>query len=263
MIRKVLSKLSLLIRLFGRFGVFNGIKLLFNFESTSRVVRKYRFNHLTTDIFLRSNLTDYRLLVSIFCHEEYNSKWIFKSIKNPMLIVDAGANIGLFSIFMHNHYPNAHIISIEPEEGNFKMLSRNTEGISEVTPIKSALWPSNTFIKLNDGEDGDWAFMAEEASTTAVEAIPTITIPEILNQRNSKRIDILKIDIEGSERELFESDYESWLPMVDCLIIELHDSYRPGCGNNFFKAISKYDFFFTKKGENLIFINNNLIIRKS
>ena len=88
-------------------------------------------------------------------------------------------------------------------------------------------------------------------------SISTITIDEIMKILNVKKIDILKIDIEGAEHELFKNNYDTWLPNTRCLIIELHDRMRNRSSQNFFKAISKYDFSYSHQGENLVFINNN------
>jgi hypothetical protein len=43
-----------------------------------------------------------------------------------------------------------------------------------------------------------------------------------------QHIDILKIDIESAELELFKSRSEYWLDRVDMIIIETHDRFRPG-----------------------------------
>jgi hypothetical protein len=74
--------------------------------------------------------------------------------------------------------------------------------------------------------------------------------------RRAPHIDILKLDIEGSEKEVFETGYEHWLPKINILIIELHDKMKKGCSRAVFNAISKYDFSFDIKGENIIFTNN-------
>lgn len=259
MIRNFLSSIALFVRLWTVFGFRNAFRLINNYNHTTRKIKEYTFPGFSSSLFLRNNQTDYRLLVSIFCHQEYGSKWIFKYIKQAKLIVDAGANIGLFSIFINHHYPEAQIVSVEPEDDNFEMLTRNTREKVKIKLIKAAVWPYKTFVSLDDEGEGDWAFKANEASDTTLKLIPTVTISDILEQSGFDKIDILKIDIEGSERELFQQNYDSWLSRVNCIIIELHDYYRMGCGNSFFKAVSKYDFFFTKKGENLIFIKSELI----
>ena len=73
------------------------------------------------------------------------------------------------------------------------------------------------------------------------------------------QIDILKIDIEGSEKEVFQHGYADWLPKIKVLIIELHDRMVPGASAAVFSAINQYDFSVDIKGENLVFTNNRLL----
>ena len=72
-------------------------------------------------------------------------------------------------------------------------------------------------------------------------------------------VDILKIDIEGSEKEIFEQGFEEWLPFTKILIVETHDRYKQGSSKAVLKAVSAYNFSLEVSGENLIFYNNDLI----
>jgi len=87
--------------------------------------------------------------------------------------------------------------------------------------------------------------------------IEAVSIPYLLQKFNFKKIDILKIDIEGSEKDLFETDTDEWLPYVTTLCIELHDHLRKGASQSFFKAINKYEYRMLKRKENLIFYFNH------
>lgn len=87
--------------------------------------------------------------------------------------------------------------------------------------------------------------------------ILSITIPEILQLESIHHIDILKMDIEGAEKEIFETN-ASWLNKVNILIIELHDHYKQGCSKACFKTISEFDFSLHIQGELLIFKNNSI-----
>jgi hypothetical protein len=66
-----------------------------------------------------------------------------------------------------------------------------------------------------------------------------IDIGTILDRSGFDRISILKVDIEGAERIVFESNYERWLSRVDSLVIELHS---PECIRVFQKAIAHENF---------------------
>ena len=63
------------------------------------------------------------------------------------------------------------------------------------------------------------------------------------------------LDIEGSEKEVFSTDFENWLPKTKVIVIELHDAMKTGCSRAVFAAVNKYNFSFNFKGENIIFTN--------
>ena len=54
-----------------------------------------------------------------------------------------------------------------------------------------------------------------------------MTMHTLMAEMNLDSIDLLKVDIEGAEKEVFEDC--DWMQRVDCLIIELHDRFKPGC----------------------------------
>ena len=97
--------------------------------------------------------------------------------------------------------------------------------------------------------------MSKIEGVPGLNKVLTINIDEILNQNNWDIVDIVKIDVEGAEKELFDSNFERWIPRTKCIIIELHDRMKKGCSKSFFKAISKYNFSCELRGENLILIN--------
>lgn len=79
--------------------------------------------------------------------------------------------------------------------------------------------------------------------------VRAITVEDILERYALQRIDLLKIDIEGAELELFSAGDLTWLDRVDCIAIELHDHFRPGCGNAFFNAMTKGTWTYRIFGE--------------
>jgi hypothetical protein len=76
-------------------------------------------------------------------------------------------------------------------------------------------------------------------------------------QYNLQVIDILKIDIEGSEKEVFEHGSERWLNATNCVITELHDNLKPGTSKVFFTAMGRFNWNTIIKGENIICIKEN------
>jgi len=195
---------------------------------------------------------------SIFVTQEYQ----LPTIKDfqPKLILDCGGNIGCAAVYFANKYPTAQIYSVEPEKDNFKLLKFNTAFYDNIHPIKSALWGKETFIRVEDRGFGIAGFMTFETTTDDPNAFKTTTVGKLLTESGFDEIDLLKIDIEGAEKEVFSApDVDEWLPKVKVLTIELHDRMKRGCSYELFRVVSKYKWFFAFSGENLIFIRENLI----
>jgi len=201
-------------------------------------------------LIIREGTSDINVLKQIFVLRDYNLKLNIE----PKLIIDAGAYVGYSSLYFSSKYPGAQIIAIEPEESNFKILEENTKNVNNIKRIKAGLWYKNAFLKIVDDGLGKWGFMTKEVNKQKDYDIKGITIDTILNENSFNEIDILKIDIEGAEKELFSKNYKSWLGKVNVLIIELHDRLKDGCSESFYSAMNKYQWKEIKKGENLIFI---------
>ena len=201
---------------------------------------------------------DIGITKSIFGFQEY----LLPPIENfePKLILDCGGNIGCAAVYFAVKYPSAQIYSVEPEKDNFKMLKFNTALYDNIHPIKSALWNKETFIRVEDRGFGIQGFMTFETTADDPDAFKTITVGKLLAESGFDEIDFLKVDIEGAEKEVFGApDVDEWLSKVKVLVIELHDRMKRGCSYEFFKAVSKYKWFFAFRGENLIFIREELM----
>jgi len=253
--------LRILIRIgsfISRFGFFKGIKIYYTIKTRKSGYIPISLNNITRPFNIRSKTSDIPIFQQIFLDQEYNIQLDF----DPKIIIDAGANIGLASLFFTNKYPNAKIISIEPEMSNFHLLEENTRNFDNIIILSHAISNiSDQELYIVDKGYGNSGFMTESLAQPinkeSEDLIKTISIDEIMNRYSYDYIDIVKIDIEGYEKELFQSNTD-WLKYTKCLIIELHDWMKQGCSTSFFKAISKHDFSYMHYGENLVFINNKL-----
>jgi FkbM family methyltransferase len=175
-------------------------------------------------VFLRPNTTDTSTYRQVLVAHEYDFGLPFE----PRTILDAGANIGMASVYFANRYPSAKIVAIEPEPSNFRMLEKNIAAYPCITAIRAALWPSEGEVSVvapsgMNGSYGHWGFTVSEGAGT-----PAVTVPAVMRRLKMDGIDLLKIDIEGAELELFSGACE-WLEHVRCVMIETHDRLRPGC----------------------------------
>lgn len=204
-------------------------------------------------IHLRKKTSDIPAFEQVFITQEYD----FDPGCDPSIIIDAGANIGLGSAYFANRYPAARILAIEPEPENYQMLKKNAALYENVTPIKAALWFEDTELNIFDQGQGEWAYTVGEENLGGIGKTMALSIPHLMAAYDLPYIDILKVDIEGSEKELFTSNYEEWLPKVRVLVIELHDHYKQGTSRQFFETISKYQFSFHATEDRLLLRNEN------
>jgi FkbM family methyltransferase len=173
----------------------------------------------------------------------------------PITIVDCGANIGCSVIWFAAEFPGAEILAIEPDAANFDLLNQNVAGLENVRTIRAALWSSETLVMISNPEAEPWAYRTEALGATPGQKtapIRTVTMDGLLAEYPPSRRLIVKIDIEGAEREVF-SNNTSWLQSVDLLIVELHDWMLPGqgSGRTFFSAIASMPMDYVWRGENL------------
>src|SRR5262245_52396786 len=110
------------------------------------------------DVFMRGHSSDPACFDKVFLTEEY--KLPFDT--SPMAIVDAGANIGMATLYFAKTYPHAHILAIEPAPENFRILEKNCARLANVTLLQAALWPRRTRLSLYNHYDEEWAYSVSE-----------------------------------------------------------------------------------------------------
>jgi FkbM family methyltransferase len=243
-------KLSKLANHIDKFGLFCGTKiyLQLKFQRYTHI----KIGGIVAPIYLRKNTSDTAIFDQVFLYEEYQITLNF----TPSIIVDAGANIGLFAIFMKNKYPDSSIYCIEPSLDNFEILQKNIKNYSGIQTLLAGLWNSSTQLQVVDKFNMSFSALAVEENALHG-SVPAITVDEFMATNKLDYIDVLKIDIEGSEQVLFASNYEVWLPKVRMIIIELHDWLLPNTAKPFFDAIKKTfkQYTYTVVGENTVIEN--------
>ncbi len=249
-IRNIVLKGTDLINWIRIYGFKNGLSTFFGFLFQKKKLFIIRNKKLGNPFFLRNNVSDKAIFKQIFLEEQY--KLINSLVNDPKYIIDAGGNIGLAARYFNKVYPEATVISIEPDEINADYLKRNVSEIENIKYLQVALWHRQCNLKIINPKDSPSSFMVNENKDLG--NIEAVTINDIMLQFNLPYIDILKIDIEGAEKELFENNPQSWLPKVKCLIIELHDNYKKGAAKAFVKAIQPYEFEMYTSFENVFVV---------
>jgi FkbM family methyltransferase len=213
------------------------------------------------------NFYDYITIREIFILECYkiNQLLNYNKIKNfynniesknkiPILI-DCGANIGASSYYFEKKYKKSKLICLEPDKGNFEVLIKNIIS-SDIIKINKAVSSEIEKLKMLRTTEDPRAFSAVTSKDGDVQST---SINEILSNFSDDKYEpfLIKIDIEGGEKNLFEKNLE-WIDKFKIIIIEPHDWMYPenNIFQNFLKSISYLNRDFVILNENIISIRN-------
>jgi FkbM family methyltransferase len=183
------------------------------------------------ELFLRPATSDLSIYREIFVNGQYAFDEMFDRIKQRYnelrqrgrtpLIVDAGANIGLASIFLARHFPDAHFELIEADEANVEVARKNIANFPRMRLHHRALWFEHTILSILPSDDFSTLSVRANGACLAKGTVKSITMADILDGRHEDLI-LVKMDIEGAEREVLSRNND-WLKANPALMIEPHD----------------------------------------
>ncbi len=178
---------------------------------------------ISTRLTIRDNIADCSTLKEIVVSGVYEG--LIRHLGECRNIIDLGANIGVATLYFAEKFPEARILSVEPESSNFAMLSRNVGKLvsqGRCVPLWAAVWNEDSHLDLLNPGGGHCTFIFGEKSGGEVLGL---SMASILERSGFETVDLLKIDIEGAEVELFGGHLD-WLPRVRALAIEFHGDAR-------------------------------------
>lgn len=146
----------------------------------------------------------------------------------PATILDCGAYQGYFTLRAVHFFPKARIRCYEPHPGNAAVLSElfsDEIASGQVVLINSAVTANTNSMQMEIW--GSNTRQSEISSTVSHQiAVLTVSFKEVLSSLNPDEPLLLKMDIEGSERELFP-DCVPLLPAKCAVFLETHhgDTY--------------------------------------
>jgi FkbM family methyltransferase len=214
--------------------------------TASQTLRTVRLSNYGLDVQYRENTSDVAVIKDVFARRPYEC---VANEKDVSLVIDCGANIGCASLYFLHRYPNAHVIAVEPDSGNFAVCVRNLAPYADrVTLVNAGVWSFASPMVIQRGyrDGGAWAFQVRPTGGDETPDFTATTIDHLLAASNRPTIDVLKIDVERAEVELFRENYRPWLDRTRTLAIELHDTE---CEEVFFRALADYRYQRGQYGE--------------
>lgn len=165
--------------------------------------------------------------LGIFLDREYDCGKIAHA--PPRTVLDLGANIGMGSLFLATLFPNAEFLCVEPDPRNLAFLRDNLalNGVHATICEGAVAAAAGTMnLRVNDDPTCSALESSPMHATQGTVRVNVSTIPALLKDAGWQKIDLLKIDIEGSEDELLSRD-NGWLRDVGSILMEIHPNTTP------------------------------------
>jgi FkbM family methyltransferase len=208
---------------------------------------------------------------------------------NP-LVIDGGANIGLFTLYVLHREPTATVISVEPAPATFRLLQANTSRFPTATVHNCALgredgtmaftYFPNATVASGLYEAGDLERLETVARSMILKSektaaafrgpqgrelldyvlaerlkrqtvpVPVCSLSTVIANAGIGHIDLLQLDVEGKEYDTLQGVRDEHWAMIDQLVIEVHD--RPVTLPLLEQLLRKHDFDVTSVSEGLL-----------
>ncbi len=198
-----------------------GSKLAFLFDEVRErlggsVAREYSLKGGEL-IALRPRTTDSKVFEEVFLEKIYAPY----AKGAAQVLVDLGANVGLSALFLDRAFGFEHIIAVEPDFDNARMLRRNLDGNvnAQVSVLQAFVGAERGYAQMLDAGYGAWGLRMGETSASGIRVL---RLDEILPEAPGGVL--LKCDIEGGERFVFPQ-IATWEDRVQRIILELHTEF--------------------------------------
>jgi len=207
---------------------------------------RFDLPQLPHPLFVRPGTSDAIGLVQNIIREEWGASFPPEPVR---LIIDAGANIGDTTAWYLARFPDATVVSLEPDPDNYAMLVRNCAVYgSRAVLLNAALWPREARLNICPSVAYNAVAVAEVDPADRSNGLRCdgISVRTLRKSLGFTTIDILKCDVEGAEFHLFR-DAPRWLSFVRCLVIEIHSE---AAHQAVYRAVEKQGTFQSRRWRN-------------
>jgi FkbM family methyltransferase len=189
---------------------------------------QFVLNNRPAEVLIRPVLSsDIFVFFQVFIAGGYRplSQFMAKHSFRPKVVIDAGANVGYFTLFALMTFSPDRVVAMEPEKTNYQQLRTNVAGnnlLAQCKLMQAALWTHRSILHIDTSEGKEWSVKVTQTPTQ--QACEAFSLQDLMMLENLERIDLLKIDIEGAEDILFKNKvFLDTLNQVKILAIEIHD----------------------------------------
>ncbi|MDX6655223.1 MAG: hypothetical protein QOH62_16 [Solirubrobacteraceae bacterium] len=165
--------------------------------------------------FIVPDRSGFLVLWEVFCEDEY----LVDGARRPRAIVDLGANSGASALFFARRYPQAQIVAVEASRTMHGLLARNTAGLP-VRCLHAAVSDSTTPVEFVETRSSWSGHTVDSGGAPGEDGERYSVDPVRLDDLLDEDVDLLKIDVEGSEFAVLPRSRK--LGRVEMIVGELH-----------------------------------------
>ncbi len=174
----------------------------------------------------------------MFMHDLYTLEAIVSELNEGAVVVDVGANVGLFSLALLDRIPLSRLLAVEPFPRNFEILRANLQpNESESCRIElisgAVIGEETGETTLYYDDQKPFTIVASvvtgfAASANASVTVPALTLPSLIANHELVGIDLLKMDCEGSEFDILFNAPPDTFKKIRSIVMEVHCGEKEG-----------------------------------
>ncbi|HWY49961.1 MAG TPA: FkbM family methyltransferase [Chthoniobacterales bacterium] len=218
-------------------GFRNLIKILVRSRSlrfTADTVRQSAISSLARlrwggrDIFYRSGSADPFVLYQVLLKSGKKAEYYVPPGLRPKTILDIGSNIGASILYFHRQFPDAKIFGFEPHPDTFRILQKNVAHLRGVTVFNYGLGANPQRIavpadNVNFGAFETGGRFKDRGHPAATVECEIRRLDDVLREIGIAQVDLIKIDCEGAEADVFSTLPDAILNQCQWIVGEFHD----------------------------------------
>lgn len=180
------------------------------------------------EIFYRSGSTDPFVIYQILLKGGKRAEYYVPHALKPKTILDIGSNIGASIIYFHELFPEAKIYGFEPHPDTFRILQKNVANLSGVSVFNFGLGATNQRMavpadNVNFGAFNTRGEFKDRGQPAAPVECEVRRLDEVLREVGIADVDLIKIDCEGAEADVFSTLPDEILNRCRWIVGEFHD----------------------------------------
>jgi FkbM family methyltransferase len=169
-------------------------------------------------------------------NEVCNHSFVGRLIGSNSVVIDLGCNNGEFAHTMIRRY-QCRVVSAEPVKELYDKIERNP--LLELLPV--AVGGENRWVEMHvfSGRCASVLRATDDMERSVSQPVEMITLKELLSRAKVHKIDLMKVDIEGAEVDLFNKCSDEELGNITQITVEFHDFMYPEHGREVAKICDR------------------------